>query len=431
MTQLQWARKGITTGPMREVALSEGLPVEFIMAGVSSGEIVIPLNSQHQPVRVCGIGHGLRTKVNANVGTSSDIDLVNNEIKKTEMAVKHGADTVMDLSTGSNLKLVRKAVLNNCLLPFGTVPIYQAALESREKYSAIVNMKVEDFFNVIEEQASEGVDFMTVHAGINNTVLTVLKNQKRLMDVVSRGGAFTIAWMLHNDRENPAYEYFDRLLGIALKYDVTLSLGDGMRPGCLADATDRVQVSELIVLGELVERAREAGVQVMVEGPGHLPLHEIVANVRMQKSICKKAPFYVLGPLVTDIGAGYDHITGAIGGAIAAAAGADFICYVTPSEHISLPDLEDVRVGVIAARLAAHAADISKGIKGASSRDRDMSLARKKLDWEEQARLSLDTGRFREIRNRHLTGGHACTMCGDYCAMELIEKYLGITTLKC
>jgi phosphomethylpyrimidine synthase len=316
-------------------------------------------------------------------------------------------------------------------VPIGTVPIYQAGIEAINRYDAIVKMTVDDLFAAIEEHVRDGVDFITVHCGMTRSAIACLKQQERVADAVSRGGAFLIGWMLYNERENPLYEYYDRLLELAREFDVTLSLGDGMRPGCLADATDRAQVEELIVIGELVPRAQQAGVQVMVEGPGHLPLNQIEANVRLQKSICKGAPFYVLGPLVTDVAAGFDHITGAIGGAVAAAAGTDFLCYVTPSEHLSLPDADDVRLGVIASRIAAHAGDIAKGIKGAEERDRKMSIARKKLDWSEQAKLSLYPERSRQVHSRHTLAGDACSMCGDFCAMELMEKYLGISSTKC
>jgi len=292
-------------------------------------------------------------------------------------------------------------------------------------------MTVDELFAAIEEQARDGVDFITVHCGVTRQAIDRLKQQGRVADVVSRGGAFLIGWILYNECENPLYEYYDRLLEIARQYDVTLSLGDGMRPGSLADATDRAQVEELLTAGELVQRARRAGVQVMVEGPGHLPLNHIEANVILQKSICHGAPFYVLGPLVTDVAAGYDHITGAIGGAIAAAAGADYLCYVTPAEHLALPEAEDVRQGVMASRIAAHAADIVKGVAGAREWDRQMSLARKGLDWEAQAEQSLDPERSRRVHVEHSSSGSACSMCGEFCAMELMEKYLGISTPKC
>jgi len=292
-------------------------------------------------------------------------------------------------------------------------------------------MTEDELFGAIEKQAQDGVDFITVHCGVTRQAIERLKQQRRVADVVSRGGAFLMGWILHNGKENPLYEQFDRLLEIALRYDVTLSLGDGMRPGSLADATDASQIEELLTLGELVQRSREAGVQVMVEGPGHLPINQIEANVQLEKSICKGAPFYVLGPLVTDIAAGYDHITGAIGGAVAAAAGTDFLCYVTPAEHLSLPDPEDVRQGVIASRIAAHAGDIAKGVKGAAERDRQMSLARKGLDWERQAELCLNPRHFSRAHSKHKTAGAACSMCGDFCAMDLAEKYLGIPVAKC
>ena len=431
MTQLELARKGIISPQMDIVAQNEGVEAELVRKGVAEGTIVIPASANHAGLIPCGIGKGLRTKVNANIGTSPDYGDVNTELEKLKVATNSGADTVMDLSTGGDIASVRRAIIAGSQLPVGTVPIYQAGIEAIEKWGAIVKMASDAIFAIIEEQARDGVDFMTVHCGVTQAAIARLKQQGRVTDVVSRGGAFLIGWMIHNERENPLYEQYDRLLGIAREFDVTLSLGDGMRPGSLADATDRTQVEELLTLGELVERAREAGVQVMVEGPGHLPLNHIEANVQLEKSICKGAPFYVLGPLVTDIAAGYDHITGAIGGAIAAAAGADFLCYVTPSEHLSLPDAEDVRQGVIASCIAAHAADIVKGVKGASERDQRMATARKNLDWDGQARLSLDPERVRQARAKYGTSGAACSMCGDYCAMALMQRYLGISAAKC
>ena len=398
---------------------------------MADGTIVIPSNIKHANLVPGGIGQGLRTKINANIGTSSDYGDVNTELEKLRIAVDAGADTVMDLSTGGDIPTIRRAIIAASSVPIGTVPIYQAGIEAIEKYGAIVKMTADNIFAVIEENCRDGVDFITVHCGVTQPAIARLKQQGRVADVVSRGGAFLIGWMLYNERENPLYEQYDRLLELAKEFDVTLSLGDGMRPGSLADATDRPQLEELLSLGELVERAWQAGVQVMVEGPGHLPLNQIEANVQLEKTICKGAPFYVLGPLVTDVAAGYDHITGAIGGAMAAAAGADFLCYVTPAEHLGLPDAEDVRQGVIASRIAAHAADIVKGVKGASDWDRKMSMARKKLDWEEQARLSLDPERSRKGHTVHVSSGTACSMCGKYCAMALMEKYLGVTTPKC
>ena len=431
MTQLEMAGQGIISPQMEEVARYEGLEAEFIRQGVAAGTIVIPANINHQNLTPRGIGLGLTTKVNANFGTSSDFGDVDTELAKLEAAVDAGADAVMDLSTGGDVSAVRRAILTASRLPVGTVPIYQAGIEAMERHNAIVKMTADELFDAIEQQAAEGVDFLTVHCGVTRQAVARLKEQGRVTDVVSRGGAFLIGWMVHNQCENPLYEQFDRLLEIARRYDVTLSLGDGMRPGSLADATDRAQIEELLVAGELVPRAREAGVQVMVEGPGHLPMDQIVANVKLEKTICDGAPFYVLGPLVTDIAAGYDHITGAIGGAIAAAAGTDFLCYVTPAEHLGLPDPEDVRQGVIASRIAAHAADIAKGVKSAAGRDREMSLARKRLDWPEQVRLSIDPAHSRQAHDVHASAGSACSMCGQFCAMELVEKYLGVAATRC
>jgi len=426
MTQLEIARKGDISPQMETVAQAEGLEAEFIRQGVAKGTVVVPANVRHLDLVPCGVGEGLSTKVNANIGTSSDFGNVDTELEKLRVAVAAGADTVMDLSTGGDITAIRRAIIAASSCAIGTVPIYQAGIEAIEKHGAIVKMTVDDIFTAIEDNARDGVDFITVHCGVTRAAIARLKRQGRVTDVVSRGGAFMVGWMLHNDCENPLYEHYDRLLDISREYDVTLSLGDGMRPGSLADATDRTQVEELLTLGEMVQRAQEAGVQVMVEGPGHIPLDQIETNVRLQKAVCKGAPFYVLGPLVTDIAAGYDHITGAIGGAIAAISGADFLCYVTPSEHLAIPDVEDVREGVIATRIAAHAADIVKGVKGAAERDRQMALARKRLDWDEQARLSLDPERFGRVHRERATTGAACSMCGQYCAMDLVAQYLGV-----
>jgi len=431
MTQLELAKKGVISPQMVQVAQQETLDAEFIRQGVAEGTVVIPANIKHSNLVPCGIGRGLKTKVNANIGTSSDFGDIDTELEKLRVTIDSGADTVMDLSTGGDISAIRRAVITASPLAVGTVPIYQAGIEAINRYNAIVKMTVDDLFAAIEEHVRDGVDFITVHCGVTRSAIARLKQQGRVTDVVSRGGAFLIGWILYNEHENPLYEYYDRLLEIAREFDVTLSLGDGMRPGSIADATDRAQVEELLVIGELVERAQQAGVQVMVEGPGHLPLNQIEANVRLEKAVCKGAPFYVLGPLVTDIAAGYDHITGAIGGAIAAAAGTDFLCYVTPAEHLSLPDPEDVRQGVIASRIAAHAGDIVKEVKGAEQWDKRMSMARKSLDWEEQARLSLDPKRSRRVHSKHASVGTACSMCGEYCAMELVEKYLGVSSPKC
>jgi len=431
MTQIEQARKGIISPEMKKVALAEQLDADCLCQHIASGSAVIPANVNHPVSSVCGIGKGLKIKVNANIGTSSDVGSMAGELEKLRVSIKYGADTVMDLSTGGDIRTVRRAILKQSSVPIGTVPIYQAMIEAGEKYGPIVKATADDIFKAIEEQAVEGVDFVTVHCGVTQSAIRSLKSQRRVTDVVSRGGAFLLGWMLYHEKENPLYEYYDRLLDIAARYDVTLSLGDGMRPGSLADASDRPQIQELVTLGELVERAWKAGVQVMVEGPGHLPLDHIGMNMQLQKSLCKGAPFYVLGPLVTDVGAGYDHITGAIGGAIAGAYGADFLCYVTPAEHLSLPDAEDVKNGVIASRIAAHAADIIRSQGKAAGWDRRMSMARKRLDWDEQANLSIDPDRAREIRSKYSVKGRACSMCGEYCAMDLVEKYLGVTANKC
>ncbi len=431
MTQLELARSGTISPEMKLVAEAEGVAPEFIRQGVGEGNIVIPANPSHKLSQYCGIGKGLRVKVNANIGTSSDYGDMESELEKLRVAIEYKADTVMDLSTGGDLSAIRRAILKESAIPLGTVPIYQAGIEAIERRGAIVKMTPDDLFHVIEEQAEEGVDFMTVHCGVTREAIERLKRQGRVTDIVSRGGALLLGWILHNEQENPLYEQYDRLLEIARKFDVTLSLGDGLRPGSLADATDRAQVEELLTLGELVARAWDAGVQVMVEGPGHVPLDQITANVQLEKSLCKGAPFYVLGPLVTDIAAGYDHISGAIGGAIAAMAGADFLCYVTPSEHLGLPDVDDVREGVIASRIAAHAADIARGVKGAGEWDRRMSEARKNLDWEEQVRLSLDPKRARRVHEQHATSGAACSMCGDLCALQMVAGFLGAKVGKC
>ena len=427
MTQLEKALKGEVTAGIKQVASGEGIDEGKLMRLVGEGLVVIPANPRHTNLVPIGIGQGLRTKVNANIGTSSDFGDVDTELSKLKIVIESGADAVMDLSTGGDLAAIRKALLANCHLPLGTVPVYQAVVRSTSSYKEMVGMTVDDLFEGIIDHCAAGVDFITVHCGITRRAVDLLKQQGRVADIVSRGGAFLVAWMLHNERENPLYEYYDRLLEIAHEYDVTLSLGDGLRPGCIADATDGPQIEELVTLGELVHRARHAGVQTMVEGPGHLPLNHIEANVRLEKSLCHGAPFYVLGPLVTDIAAGYDHITGAIGGAIAGAAGADFLCYVTPAEHLSIPDGEDVREGIMASRIAAHAADIAKGVLGAADRDRRMSVARKRLDWVTQAEEALDPVKFQAIHSQHQSDSEACSMCGKYCAMKVIEHEMGTT----
>jgi phosphomethylpyrimidine synthase len=422
-TQLEYARQGIITDKMKEAALAEGVAPEFIRTGIAAGDIIICHNIKHANGRPLAVGKGLRTKVNANIGTSADDLDIAKELEKARVAVKHGADAIMDLSTGGPVDEIRRAIIAETTACIGSVPLYQAALDAvRTRKKAIVDMTVDDIFAGIIKHAEDGVDFITVHCGVTRSTVERMRNEGRIMDVVSRGGAFTIEWMTHNNRENPLFEHFDRLLEITKAYDMTLSLGDGFRPGCLADATDRAQIHELILLGELTQRAQDYGVQVMIEGPGHMPLNQIEANIQLQKRLCHGAPFYVLGPLVTDIAPGYDHITSAIGGTIAAAAGADFLCYVTPSEHLRLPTVEDVREGVIASRIAAHAADIVKGVKGAMEKDIQMAKCRKKLDWEGQFALALDPEKARRLRAESGVADHgACTMCGEFCAYKVMD----------
>lgn len=432
MTQLERARQGGITSQMQKVAASEGILPEELRDLVARGLVVVPCNKEHRGLDPRGIGKGLCTKVNANIGTSSVFPDWEKELEKLDIALTSGVDTVMDLSTGGDIRICRKQILNRSPVPVGTVPVYEAAVRARQQRGSVVEMDPDELFQVIAEHAADGVDFITVHCGVIRHIVEKLKTQPRLLGIVSRGGAILAGWMLHRGEENPLYAQFDRLLEIARTYDVTLSLGDGLRPGCLADASDRAQIEELVVLGELVERARVAGVQVMVEGPGHVPIDQIEANVKLQKRLCFDAPFYVLGPLVTDIAPGYDHITAAIGGALAAAAGADFLCYVTPSEHLGLPTLEDVREGIIAARIAAHAADLVKGIPKAQKWDWVMAEARRDLNWERQMQLALDPEKARKLRAaRNPVSQQVCSMCGEFCAIDLINRYLGTSVSHC
>ena len=423
MTQLEKARKGLITEEMKICADVEDVEPEYIKQGIVEGTIVICRNIEHKAIKPLAIGNGLRTKVNANIGTSKDHADLNLELEKLKIAVAAGADAVMDLSTGGNLAEIRKAVMENSSVAIGTVPIYQAAVKMLAEKKAISEMTADDMFAVIEENGKDAVDFITVHCGVTRASVAALEEQGRVLGIVSRGGSMTANWMYCNNRENPLFEEYERLLEIAHRYDMVLSLGDGLRPGAIADATDQGQLQELIILGELAKRARDAGVQVMIEGPGHVPLTEIEANIKLQKKLCQGAPFYVLGPLPTDIAPGYDHITSAIGGAIAGAAGADFLCYVTPAEHLRLPTLADVREGVIAARIAAHIADIAKGIKGARERDRKMSQSRKNFDWQEQVNLSIDPERTLALLEKSKSAKEeGCTMCGEFCAIKLGRK---------
>ena len=386
--------------------------------GLFDGTIAVFYNPLHKDCIPCAVGKGLRTKVNANIGTSQDYPLLSNELKKLDVCIEAKADTVMDLSTGGNIDKIRKAILKNSPLPLGTVPIYQAVAEAK----GLQNLTADILFDTIEKQASDGVDFMTVHSGVTLAVTEKIKRKKRLMGIVSRGGAMLYSWMQKNKKENPLYEEYDRLLAILKKYKVALSLGDGLRPGSIFDAGDDGQIGELKVLGKLAKRARQKGVQVIIEGPGHVPINEIVDQMKLEKKICHGAPFYVLGPLPTDIGAGYDHITCAIGGALAASAGADYLCYVTPAEHLGLPSVNDVREGIIASRIAAHIGDIAKGVPGTKERDLAMSKARKAFNWGKQISLAIDPLRAKQYHDKLSSKRKdVCTMCGDYCAMKVFD----------
>ncbi len=423
MTQIELARSGKVSREMIWAAEGEDLTAEFIRIGLIDGTIVIPKNKAHKLSKPCGIGAGLKTKINANIGTSKDSSGIADEIKKMKAAVSLGADAIMDLSTGSRIIETRRRILAASIVPVGTVPIYEIAISGKKRFGEIKNIPVEYMMGVLKAQAKEGVDFFTIHAGVTSQVIKTLENNPRILDIVSRGGAFLAEWMIENKRENPFYEHFDKVLEIAKEYDVTLSLGDGLRPGAIADATDSPQLLELVTLGELQKRSLQKGVQVMIEGPGHVPIDQIIANVKLEKSLCNGAPFYVLGPLVTDVAPGYDHITAAIGGAIAASNGADFLCYVTPAEHLRLPTLDDVKDGVVASKIAAHASDIAKGIRGAMEWDIAMSRARKARDWDKQFSLAIDSEKPRRYRSTSKpVAKDVCTMCSDYCSIKMAEK---------
>ena len=426
MTQLELARRGVITKAMHQVAETEKIDPEVLRANVADGTVVIPLNKNHTGTHPVGIGKGLSIKVNANIGTSGDQADLDHELEKLQVAIDAKTDTIMDLSTGGEITKVRQAIMKRSTVPVGTVPIYEAAVEAVKLHGGIIHLTQDLVFRAVETHARDGVDFMTIHAGVTLDALERLRTQGRITDIVSRGGAFLATWMLYHKTENPFFEDFDRLLSIAREYEVTLSLGDGLRPGSLADATDRAQIHELLTLGELAQKAWDRGVQIMIEGPGHIPLDEVEAQVVLQKRLCKGAPFYVLGPLVTDIAAGYDHIASAIGGAVAGMVGADFLCYVTPAEHLKLPSVDDVREGVIATRIAAHAADIARRHKGAMDRDIEMSKARKSLDWNKQISLSIDPAKAREYRSSSKPSSNdVCTMCGKFCAIKIVRDYFG------
>lgn len=422
-TQMEAARKNILTEELITAAEQEHMEPEQLRVLVAEGKAVICANRNHKGIKAQAVGSMLRTKINVNLGVSADCKDMDLEMEKVKSAVQMGADAIMDLSSHGNTIPFRRMLTKECPVMIGTVPVYDSVIHYQRDLGELT---AKDFIDVVRLHARDGVDFVTLHCGITRKTIEQIRNGNRMMNIVSRGGSLVFAWMSMTGEENPFYEYFDEILEICREYDVTISLGDACRPGCLADATDLCQMEELLRLGELTERAWKRDVQVMVEGPGHMPLDQIAANMKVQQSICKGAPFYVLGPLVTDIAPGYDHITAAIGGAVAAAAGAAFLCYVTPAEHLALPDLEDVKQGIIASRIAAHAADIAKGIKGAREIDDQMARARKALDWEKQWECAMDPETARRIREeRKPEHEDTCSMCGKFCAVRSMNKALG------
>ena len=423
-TQMDAARKGIATPQMKAVAEKEHMPLEQLMELVAKGQVAICANKAHTCLDPQGVGSMLRTKINVNLGVSRDCKDYDIEMKKVQSAIDLGAEAIMDLSSHGDTQPFRKKLVAECPAMIGTVPVYDSVIHYQRDLGTL---SAQDFINVVRLHAEDGVDFVTLHCGITRKTLEQIRRHKRKMNIVSRGGSLVFAWMTMTGEENPFYEHFDEILDICEKHDVTISLGDACRPGCLADATDVCQIEELVRLGELTKRAWEHNVQVMVEGPGHVPLNQVAANMQVQQSICMGAPFYVLGPLVTDIAPGYDHITAAIGGAVAAMSGAAFLCYVTPAEHLALPNVEDVKQGIIASKIAAHAADIAKGIPGAREIDDKMADARRALDWEAQFACALDPDTARAIRDsRKPEDDHSdtCSMCGKFCAVRSMNKAL-------
>ncbi|MHC1623348.1 MAG: phosphomethylpyrimidine synthase ThiC [Candidatus Methanospirareceae archaeon] len=416
---------------LEKVAVAEGVSVEKLQRLLDAGKVVIPRNVKragetgNSEIVLKAIGEGMSTKMNVNIGTSKDYVNLDEEVEKAKIALQYGADAIMDLSTGGDLDETRRTILKVVNVPVGTVPIYQAALE-KANVRAVVDMSSDDMFNAVRKHAKDGIDFVTIHAGVNLNALERLKRSGRILDVVSRGGAFLVAWMIHNERENPFYKEYDYLLEIAKEYELTISLGDGMRPGCIADASDRAKYMEVITLGELVKRAREEGVQALVEGPGHVPLDEIEAAVKTIKHVTDFAPLYLLGPLVTDIAPGYDHFVSAIGGAVAGMYGADFLCMVSPSEHLALPSVNNIKEGTIVTKIAAHAADLVKEGQRLKARrwDDEMAHARKNLDWKRQFELALNDEEARRIRDSRPSESDACSICGDLCAIKLVREFL-------
>lgn len=424
MNIIESAQNNIISPLIKKISQIEHQDIEILLKNISYGKSVILKNKIHDLKNTCAIGKGLRTKVNVNIGASTDISNIDEELKKLEISIKYGADTVMDLSLGKDIRKIRQEIIAHSTIPVGTVPIYEAAQEVESKRKSFCKMTKEDILEVIEKQAEDGVDFFTIHAGITKEIVKNISNyKKRIIEIVSRGGAIIANWIIKNNKENPLFEYFDDVLKIAKKFDIAISLGDALRPGSVLDATDKIQLYELKKIGELSKYALKKGVQTIIEGPGHVPINQIEKNIKLQKQICHGAPFYVLGPLVTDVSSGYDHISAAIGGAIAGYYGADFLCYVTPSEHLKLPSIEDVKEGLIATKIAAHAADISKSINHQIDWDKNMSQARKSRDWEKQIKLSIDPIKAKEYRLQSKPQeSSVCTMCGEYCSIKLIEN---------
>lgn len=423
LTQPEQAKKGNITPEMEYVAEKENIDVEKLRKNVACGQVVI-LKNEVANTKPTGVGKDLHTKINANIGSSTEQESVEGELEKLDILLKYGADAVMDLSTGPKLNEIRQKIRAKTDIPLGTVPLYEAGAVTLKDEKAMVDMDPDILFKTIENQAKEGVDFITVHCGITKDSVKAVDDSERLMGIVSRGGALTAAWIMHNECENPLYSEYDYLLDICREYDVTLSLGDGLRPGCTHDATDIAQIRELTTLGRLVKRSKNAGVQVMVEGPGHVPITQVQANMQIQKTICDGAPFYVLGPLVTDIAPGYDHITAAIGASIAGASGADFLCYVTPAEHLCIPNKEHVKQGVIASKIAAQVSDVAKGLPSAIKREEDMAHAREDFDWDKQFELSVDPQQAREYyESQKADDDEMCSMCGDFCAIKMIKDH--------
>lgn len=421
-TQMDAARKEILTPQMEQVLAAESISKEDLMDGLANGYIAVPANKNHHGIIAGGVGKGLKTKINVNLGVSKDVCSFDAEMNKAQMALDFKADAVMDLSVSGDTEGFRKRLVKEVPVMIGTVPIYDTLTRTQKPTEEIT---IEDWFETVRIHAENGIDFITIHAGLNQKCVKSIETNPRLCGIVSRGGAILFEWMKKTGNENPFYEYFDRLLDICEDYDVTISLGDGLRPGAIKDSTDAPQIEELITLGELTKRAWDHNVQVMIEGPGHVPLHEVEMNMKLQKKLCHNAPFYVLGPLVTDIAPGYDHITSAIGGALAAMHGADFLCYVTPAEHLRLPTAEDVKEGIMASRIAAHAGDLAKGLKGADAIDHKMSKARGTLDWEGQFECAIDPEKAREYRkSSQPSEDDVCTMCGDFCAVKRVNALL-------